>query len=147
MYFRDLEPCTCFGRWSDVLTAVGWLEPGHDFVRGDVRKEFFSALVRLLVNPWQPFVSAGRKPCGFCRFTGGSGGLSFGDDTIHFGGANLFVPAADRVFAAPSMIAHYVDAHGYAPPAVFQEAVMRCPDMRSAAYLKAIAARGLTGST
>jgi hypothetical protein len=41
---------------------------------------------------------------------------------------------------SPSSIAHYIDAHGYCPPAVFQEAAMKCPQMRSADYMRALLA-------
>ena len=32
---------------------------------------------------------------------------------------------------APSLIVHYVDARAYPPPAVFQRAVLECPEIRS----------------
>ncbi|HKV77945.1 MAG TPA: hypothetical protein VJP02_07395 [Candidatus Sulfotelmatobacter sp.] len=41
-YYADLSPCDYFGRWQEVLIAVGWLEPGHSFARGKVSKEFFA---------------------------------------------------------------------------------------------------------
>ena len=44
----------------------------------------------------------------------------------------------------PSMIAHYIDAHAYAPPAVFWEAVMKCPEMWSDAYAQALILDGPT---
>ena len=45
---------------------------------------------------------------------------------------------------APSMIAHYIDAHAYEPPAVFWEAVMKCPEMSSDAYGEALILNGPT---
>lgn len=51
---------------------------------------------------------------------------------------NLFVPAADTIFVAPSLIVHYIDAHEYCPPQPFKDAVLGCPKMRSMKYLKAI---------
>ena len=38
-----------------------------------------------------------------------------------------------------------MDAHGYSPPAEFQQAVMDCPPMRSMDYLKAILKNGPKG--
>jgi hypothetical protein len=58
------------------------------------------------------------------------------------GVSNLFVPADGRVFVAPSLIV-YVDAHGYAPPVEFQRAVLKCPPMKSTAYLRQVSAAGL----
>jgi hypothetical protein len=40
----------------------------------------------------------------------------------------------------PSLAAHYILAHGYAPPPQFCEAVLRCPPMRSKEYFEAIIA-------
>ena len=66
VWHADLEPL----EHSDIL-AVGWLEPGHEFNRGPVTREFAAAFCDLAVNPWQPFVYAGRHSCGFCRLSRG----------------------------------------------------------------------------
>ena len=142
MYLADLTPC---GLWeienTDAVRAVGWLEPGHDYSRGGVPEDVVRSLVHLLVNPWQPVVSAGVHRCSFCRFTGGPGTISFESTTITVGASNVFVPGEGVVYAAPSLIVHYMDAHEYAPPPQFQRAVLDCPPMRSMAYLKAIRER------
>jgi hypothetical protein len=54
------------------------------------------------------------------------------------GTANVFVPAGDVVFVAPSLLLHYIDSHEYQPPSEFQRAVKACPPMKSMAYLKAV---------
>jgi hypothetical protein len=46
------------------------------------------------------------------------------------------------LYAAPSLILHYIDAHEYAPPEAFCEAVLACPPMGSEAYLQAIIRNG-----
>jgi hypothetical protein len=51
---------------------------------------------------------------------------------------NFYVPAEGRIYVAPGMMLHYVDAHEYAPPAIYQEAAVRCPPMRSMDYFRAI---------
>ena len=61
---------------------------------------------------------------------------------VYFGATNLYLPADGCVYVAPSMIAHYVDVHGYEPPAVFWEAVMNCPPMASETYKQALIANG-----
>ena len=142
-YYADLSPCDYFGRWQEVLLAVGWLELDHSFATSKVSKEFFAKLIGLLRDPWQPFVTAGFQRCAFCRFTGGPSKTDFEGNSIVVGTANLFIPATACVYVAPSLVAHYVDAHEYCPPAEFQEAVLKCPEMRSIAYLKEIKARGL----
>jgi len=50
------------------------------------------------------------------------------DDQGEFavGDAEIRVPGVDgETFAAPTMIVHYVAAHGYCPPSAFQSAVLR----------------------
>ena len=135
-YYLDLSPCDYFGRWQEVLIAVGWLEQGHAFATGTVSKEFFAQLVGLLIDPWQPAATAGFHQCAFCRNTTER-------NTIVAGTANLFIPARTGVYVAPSLITHYVDAHEYCPPADFQQAVLKCPEMKSLAYLQEMRARGL----
>lgn len=143
MTYPDLASCDYFGKWQDVLLAVGWLEAGIPFPKGNVSREFFRTLVRLGRDPWQPVASAGRRECSLCRFTGGPGQLRFEDITMPLGAANIFVPGKIAVYVAPSLIAHHVDAHDYSPPTEFQEAVLQCPDMKSFTYLKELKARGL----
>jgi hypothetical protein len=57
---------------------------------------------------------------------------------------NVFVPGNDKIYVAPELILHYIDQHGYSPPAEFQQAVLDCPTMRSVAYLRAILKLGLS---
>lgn len=63
---------------------------------------------------------------------------------VRFGANNLFVPGEGLIYVAPSMIAHYIDAHAYEPPSVFWEAVMKCPEMWSDAYGQALILNGPT---
>jgi len=120
------------------LLAVGWLSREHEYARGPVSDAFVKSLLSALKNPWQPAYSAGRHRCEFCRITGGPSELRHDSLTISMGASNLYVPGRGVVFVAPSLIAHYVDAHEYAPPTAFQEAVKECPPMRSVAYLRAL---------
>lgn len=138
-YFEDLAPCTLFTASGGVLRAVGWLSPDHPFVSGEVDSAFFEKLIRLLNNPWQPALMAGRHLCKFCRFTGGPAQVEVNGVSAGVGVHNLFVPGENCVFVAPSLIAHYIDSHGYCPPMEFVRAVMQCPEMRSMQYLKAMA--------
>jgi hypothetical protein len=144
MHFADLE---LMPEPRLTLVAVGWLERGHAYEQGTVDEEFFSSLVELLVDPWQPFATAGRHPCGLCAFSGGPDTVTYRsrkgpDCRIAVGSANVFVPDHDVLYMAPSLVVHYIDAHAYRPPAAFRDAVERCPPMRSSGYLRAINAVG-----
>ena len=137
-HYQDLEP---WERWG--LLAVGWLEVDHPYPQGPVEEAFFTRLIELLVKPWDPFVSAGFHRCSLCRFSGGPGGMRFHERSIEMGQKNLFVPWNGKVFIAPSLIAHSIDSHHYCPPKEFQQAVLECPRMSSAAYLKHMKQAGL----
>jgi hypothetical protein len=127
---------------DDRMVPVGWLNPSEDFDRGEVSHEFVAALFRLLLNPWQPGIAMGFHSCPFCRFSGGPSSFSMleSNDSVTLGRDNVYVPADGRVFVAPSLVIHYIDAHQYRPPDDFQAAVLNCPEMRSMAYLKALRA-------
>ena len=80
----------------------------------------------------------GTHSCDFCRISGGPGRFDLDHVTAILGASNLFVPTNDRLFVAPSLILHYIDAHDYSPPPAFCDAVIACPEMRSMDYLKLI---------
>src|SRR5947209_6974283 len=99
--------------------AVGWLHPNHGFPQGSVPADFVAKL-REFARRWAESITAlgwgaagGFHACEFCGKAWGSG--TFG------------VPAGERVFYAPEMIAHYVEEHRYAPPAEFIAAVLASP--------------------
>lgn len=139
--FEDLGPIDYFGPFG-VLRAVGWLGGGSRFSTGDTAEEDFDKLCSLLVKPWQPGGFLGWHDCDLCQFGTGPKTLRYGDHEIQMGISNLFVPASDRIFVAPSLIAHYIDCHRYKPPAAFVESVRACPKMASMKYKKALLAAG-----
>jgi hypothetical protein len=109
-----------------------------------VSVEFFQRLFELLKSPWQPAAAAGRHRCPYCRFTGGPSQISYASGAIVLGSTIVVVPTENELFVAPSMVAHYVDAHGYSPPQAFVEAVLSCPEMRSMPYLRMLRAHGIS---
>jgi hypothetical protein len=103
----------------DGWFAVGWLHPDHPYPQGPVAADFLAKL-RELVGVWGRSAEAlgggapgGVHTCEFCGQAIGTGALG--------------VPAGDRLFYAPQMIAHYVERHHYTLPAEFIAAVLACP--------------------
>lgn len=133
--FEDFPGSTGVG-----FVAIGWLSPEHQYPRKEISENFFRALCGLLHNRWiPPIASPGSHSCEICQFSGGAQNYRF--EGIEFSATSsgeLFVPFTGGVFIAPLSIAHYIDGHQYCPPEEFQNAVIRCPKMRSPAYLKAI---------
>ncbi|MBX7116349.1 MAG: hypothetical protein K1X64_18635, partial [Myxococcaceae bacterium] len=122
--------------------AVGWLGKDANFVPGPTNARDFEKLCSLLVEPWQPMGLLGWHDCELCQFSKGPRTQRFGSLEVRMGITNVFVPAGPFVFVAPSLIAHYIDCHRYAPPPPFLEAVRNCPEMGSMAYKKAVLAAG-----
>jgi len=126
-WYRDLEP-------ADLVPgalAVGWLGREHTFSTGTTREEVFRRLRQLFVDPFQPLVTAGSHGCTLCQF-----------EPERRGTANLFVPGQGVIYVCPELILHYINAHRYAPPPEFCEAVLKCPDTRTMEYKKLFLANG-----
>lgn len=115
-WFADLSPCTYFRGGEAVLRSVGWLEGDHDFPTGPTAQDVYQKLVQLVRDCWSPVLSCGPHFCSLCQFPG---------ETAC--NANLFVPGHGILYASPTLIPHYVNAHHYRPPEEFCEAVLRCP--------------------
>jgi hypothetical protein len=141
-WFEDLSPC---GYWGPKVfitppTAVGWLEEDHIFTKGRAPSSTLFKLCDFLVDNWEPFelIYRGYHACSMCGLYGNYEN-AFGHK-FTMGCRNLFIPSAnnDFLFAAPSMIFHYMIEHDYLPPDSFIEAVDSCPPMGSLEYLQAI---------
>lgn len=114
-HFDDLEPCTAFpGEWKNLL-AVGWLAKGHEYKRGPVDLELMERILRMGWMP--PNAPRGSHRCDLCL----EGELARSES-----GA-IFVPGTGVLYVAPRLIRHYVQKHGYQPPALFLEAARTRP--------------------
>jgi hypothetical protein len=117
-YFADM------GHESPVaggehVRAIGWLHPDHAYTKGEVSAAFLSRL--------KQFVACGGKSAEALYF-GAFGGFH----TCEFCGqahgiCNFGVPSGPILFVAPEMLVHYIEQHGYSPPAEFVEAVLHSP--------------------
>ncbi len=102
---------------ASYLRAIGWLSDEHPFPVGDTPPEFLVRLKEFCHNwrkgslRWPLFF--GPHECELCCNYMASG--------------NIGVPSGDVLFAAPEMVAHYVEAHRYSPPPEFIAAVLAAP--------------------
>jgi hypothetical protein len=76
-------------------------------------------------------VTAGFHRCDLCLYTSEKAGTK-----------NLFVSGEQRVYVAPELILHYMNAHHYRPPEEFCAAVTVCPPMGTPEYRRALLAAG-----
>lgn len=123
MYYKDLTPYTyCLPFSLENVLNVGWLDKGIAFELGKappVLKECLYALLNgesrfaARVNP-----TRGRHSCNLCSCSG--------FDSPFIGSCEIWIPAINDgiVFAAPSLIVHYIEAHDYLPPEAFIRAVL-----------------------
>ena len=123
MYFEDLTPYSYNlpKALSDVLN-IGWLASDHDYTMGSVSQDFMSKLTLLIVE-LKTNLARGYHECDFCR-TDARETIPFQGSTIYLGSAEIWVPSVDGtvIYAAPSLIYHYISDHNYCPPLDFIEA-------------------------
>ena len=110
---QDLTPYTYFHPEEDApgTVNVGWLAPDHPFPTGATTAEFRDKL-RLLCER-RVKQTRGVYRCDFC--TGRSRPM---------GSSEVRVAGNGRVYAAPTLVHHYVEAHDYRPPDEFVAAVL-----------------------
>ncbi|MEV4318087.1 hypothetical protein [Actinocrispum sp. NPDC049592] len=125
--YQDLSTYV-YGDHDPAATVlnVGWLGGRASFTTGDVDAEVRYALLEAIVRD-QVNVMRGWHSCELCTepspvvvpFEPAR------DGKLRLGHAEVHVTGADGVvYAAPTLIVHYIDAHNYRPPQQFIDAVM-----------------------
>ena len=94
---------------------------------GGVQPEVYAALREMTDAPWRPFAMMGWHSCDLCLCEPAAQGAD-----------NLFIPGDGVIYVCPALITHYMNVHGYQPPASFCRAVLECPSMGSTAYLRGV---------
>lgn len=136
MYFKDLTKYEY--RTKENSLNIGWLQEGHSFDKGDVPAEFIAKLWTYLRYPTQ--VCRGFHVCDLCENPEKSVPIveykgqkrEVGYYEIRVWGKN------GNMYAAPSLILHYILQHGYKPPQEFIDAVMDSEDADSEEYYQKI---------
>lgn len=105
MFYQDLTP------YKDSLVSVGWLSRGKPYPKGIVSDEFLTKLKELIKHPVN--LMRGSHTCEFCDHN-----IARGNGEIHIAGEGV-------TYAAPVLIAHYVETHYYKPPDEFIQSVLR----------------------
>ncbi len=103
--------------WGRPRLAFGWLDPAHDFTRGDCPPHVVAALEDAARTPVDR--TRGWQRCGLCPRDehGPTSYTTTAGDQLSLGDASLEVPARGRTrWVAPTLVLHYIHAHGYRPP-------------------------------
>lgn len=116
------------------LLNIGWLDDAHAFSMGSVEESIVEKLWHFCCFP--VVNTRGFHVCELCQVR--SRGLlkvTRGIKTLQLGSAEIRVFGAGvKAYAAPDMIYHYVNAHGYRPPPGFLKALQECPLPETASY-------------
>jgi hypothetical protein len=139
-YYADLTPYEYEPDEPGIIN-VGWLSVEQSFQRGPVPYIFAVELERLAKNPVT--LCRGFHYCEFCKPPEGL--RAFGQNYLDVwaiprrGNGEVRVTAASGiVYAAPSLIWHYVVEHQYQPPQEFIRAVLFQMKQFDAASIEAI---------
>lgn len=120
-YFEDLTPYS-YSEWSEPMVNVGWLDRGHEFETGDVDPKLASALTNLAAHPVN--MMRGLHNCQFCDVESPIAIDSAGQSAF-LGSGEIHVRSEPGVlYAAPTLIVHYLMTHKYRPPQPFVDAVL-----------------------
>jgi hypothetical protein len=118
--FADLTPYRYLRSEFDMVN-VGWLGRTPDFPTGPVDETVRAELRRRVAEPEQ--LTRGFHGCELC-----AGGpliwVEVGGKDLRLGNGEIHACGADGVrYAAPTLIVHYIEEHGYRPPEEFLAAV------------------------
>jgi hypothetical protein len=160
-YFADLTFYTYFGGLETTAKNIGWLQRGHAFPTAAPSGETLDLLWQFCSVPVMKM--RGVHVCDLCEvpqasyaerngkklllghseiraFSAGSNisSLRKALEEAESGGL-IFLqrsPVPFSIYAAPTLIYHYVEAHHYKPPEEFQRALCEGPQPTSPAYFE-----------
>ncbi len=135
-YYPDLSTYS-YRPYKDKALNVGWLSKSHPFASGDVSKEFIDRLA--MFCQCRLYQTRGKHWCEWCfdtpRPDTGFFEVQHGNIKLFLGHAEIRVFGEnDQIYAAPTLIYHYVVKHHYCPPDDFVTAVLTGPLPGTSAY-------------
>jgi hypothetical protein len=107
-YFRDLSPYAYGHAHHPGVVHVGWLDGIHSFPKGAVDSRLLEKIKLLSREPGLVI----DPNCAWARWV---------DQRSSNG--EIRVRSGNVTFAAPVLIAHYIEEHAYLPPGEFLKAV------------------------
>jgi hypothetical protein len=151
-YFADLTPYTYWSTVTDVagedpgaaparMLNVGWLSAGEPFPTGEPPPGLVDNLLRRATRPVH--VTRGVHLCELCEHPIRGAPLPLDGELVYAGNAEIHVSGADAtVYAAPTLIGHYVVEHRYLPPEQFVDAALHGPEAADVAAMGPAPAAG-----
>jgi hypothetical protein len=138
---RDREP-PVYGVANTV--NVGWLDGAEPFSTGETSGEFRERLLEFCLQGHDFNLTRGPHSCNLpeCPVEPDRFGrrhpppVRRGKQTAYQGSSEIRVVGEAAIYAAPTMIYHYVVDHNYQPPDEFVEAVLNGPKPGTDEYWK-----------
>ncbi len=137
VYYPDLTPLPYPPPESETAftpLAVGWLSKPATYTTGDTLEAFPAKLLELCAKA----TVRGTLGYHFCEFCGNEvqnviTQVQYADEKLHLGNGQIWTVGKSALYAAPTLIYHYVTVHGYRPPDEYIDSVL-ATDIDSAAY-------------
>jgi hypothetical protein len=111
--------------------AAGWLDTTQPFAKGRIPAALHDKLAWSCVNA-KVAQTRGFHECTLCPpASPGSYGTHFvqvGDRKFLLGSAEIRITSGALLYAAPTLVLHYVVDHDYLPPPEFVDGLLRLPD-------------------
>lgn len=134
-YFPDLAPYAYGHKVHTGVVHVGWLDDKHPFRKGSVEQRLVEKMKLLAAKPVELY--RGFHVCELCSeppdvvMTFVPNRWKVIDPNCSWmrwvesrqSNGEIRVSSGGVVFAAPVLIVHYIEEHGYMPPAQFLKAV------------------------
>jgi hypothetical protein len=142
-YFEDLTPyCYLYDQANQNNDAlnIGWLSDLYPFPQGETSHEFQEKLFAYCLDEFVVKIARGFHVCELCNISDDAWfekRVSENPDNAHWaaiGDGEIRVIGATAIYAAPTLIYHYVVDHQYRPPDEFIDAVLNSPPPGSEAH-------------
>jgi len=129
-YFPDLTPYQYTGLDKGTgipALNIGWLTKSKPYIIGETPAEFKQKLLAFCFFEHTVYNCLGYHTCQFCASPQAPIEVQRGQKVAYLGNGEIRVIGVSAVYAAPTLVYHYVVAHGYKPPDEFIEAVLHGP--------------------
>jgi hypothetical protein len=129
-YFPDLSPYTYtpYDTQAGFITLnIGWLEPTEHHTTGVTSLDFQTRLLTFCSHDATVNHCLGYHFCPFCTNRDDIVRINWEDKEIFLGSGEIRAIGSSVLYAAPTLIYHYIVVHNYQPPAEFIDAVQFGP--------------------
>ena len=143
-YFADLSTYAYSRFGTDDTLNIGWLDAAHPFPTGSVETDAVDAL-------WQYCKVSVAQTRGLhqCELCPPGPGRRYpqaerNGEKLLLGTSEIRVfGEGEKIFAAPTLVYHYVVAHDYVPPRIFIDALIATPAPPAIEYFDRLRRHGI----